>query len=99
MLVAKTKCFPVCKALDRSHLVQENEIVVLQIEVNRIQVLLENLIVNDIDAALLQPHVHDSTKNFEQVLKDILLGIVIEMFHVAAEGDPEFASLHSDVIR
>jgi len=46
LLVGETKRLPVCKAFNGSHLIQKYQIVVLQVEIYRSQVLSENLIVN-----------------------------------------------------
>ena len=96
--IRETEGPPVGKALDRSHLVQENQIVVLQVEVDWINVLLENLRVKGIDAPLLQAHVHNTAENFKQILQHVLLRMLVKLLRILTEWNGEFRSLDAHIV-
>lgn len=70
----------------------------MQVEVDRIDILLKNLTVHNIDSSLLQWHVHNSAQNLEQVLQHVLFRVLIKLLNIAAKGYIEFTSLHSHVV-
>ena len=72
LIVAEGECFAVDEASDGVELVHDHEVRVLVVEVNRVDVVLEQLLVQLIMPSLLQLQVLDATANFEKVLYDVI---------------------------
>lgn len=98
MLVSQTECLSVCKAFDSCHLVEENQVVVLDVEVDRVQVLLQNLRIDDVNASLFETHIHDSTQDLEKVLEHVLLGVLVKVLDLVAEWQHELLPLKLDIL-
>lgn len=93
MLLREAECLPVCKAFNSGQLVEQNQVIILEVEVNRVQVLLKNSRINDVDPSLLQAHVRDAAKDLEQVFEDILLRVLVKVLDLVAQWQHEFLLL------
>ena len=51
-------------------------IVVHYADINRMSILVENSVLQWIEVSLLESHIHDTTKNFEQVFAEVLRNMV-----------------------
>lgn len=98
MLVSQTECLSVCKAFDSCHLVEKNQVVILDVEVDRVQVLLQNLRIDDVNASLFETHIHDSTQDLEKVLEHVLLGVLVKVLDLVAEWQHELLPLKLDIL-
>lgn len=61
VLLGEAEGFSVGKPFDGCKLIEQDQIIVLNVEVNRVQVLLQNRRVDHVDSSLLQAHIHNAT--------------------------------------
>lgn len=98
VLVSQAERLPISKAFNRRHLVKKNQVVVLDVEVNGVKVLSQDLGVNDVDASLFEAHVHDTTKNLEQILENILLCMLVKVLDFTPQWQDELVLLDSHAL-
>ena len=77
LLVVDAKCFTVCKTPNSRQLVHEDNVFISNVQVDSVQVSVQNLVVHWVLTALLKTEVHHSAQDFEEVLYDIVRGIVL----------------------
>lgn len=72
--IRNTKSLSVDKTLDSGHLIQKNDIVVLQLKIDGIEVAMKKLVLKLVDASLSESQVEDATEYFEKILGEIFAG-------------------------
>ena len=77
LLVVNAKCLAVCKTPNSSQLIHQYNIFISNVQINRIQISVKHLVIHWVLPSLLESKVHDSTKDFEEVLYDIVRGVVL----------------------
>ena len=77
LLVVDAKSFSVCKTPNGSQLVHEYNVLISNVQVDSVQVSVQNLVVHWVLSALLKAEVHYSAEDFEEVLYDIVRGVVL----------------------
>ena len=97
VLICQAESFSVCKAFDTSHLIQEYQVIILDVEIDRVKELLQNLSINQINTSLFQSHVHDTTQDLEQIFQHILLSVLIKVLDLVTECQHELVFLKFDV--
>ena len=100
--VWNTKALSINKTLDGSHLIQQNNIIVLNGKINCIKIALQKLILELINSSLSQPKIKDATEHFEQVFGHVVVGWinVTRSWGVGfADLDVEFVTLLGDHVR
>ena len=97
MLVSKTECLSVCKAFDSRHLVEQNQVIVLNIEIDGVQVLLQYLSIDYVDTSLFQAHTHDAAEDLEEILEHVFFRVLVEVLNLVAKWQHELLPLKSHV--
>lgn len=72
--IRNTESLSVDKTLDSGHLIQKNDIVVLQLKIDGIEVAMKKLVLKLVDASLSESQVEDATEYFEKILGEIFAG-------------------------
>lgn len=77
LFVIDAESFAVGETPNRGELVHQDNVVVSDVHVDRIEIGVEHLVIHWVLASLLQPKVHDPAQNFEEVLYDIVLCVPV----------------------
>ena len=72
LLIVDTKSFAVGKTPNGGELVHENDVFVFDVDIDGVQIRVEHLVVHWVLPSLLKSEVVNSTKDFEEVLYDIV---------------------------